>query len=332
MGFFDTILVPFFWFNSAILVGFEWVLTSLGMSAESGWTWILAIIGLVLTLRALLTPLMIRQIKSQRRLQMIQPEIMKIQKKYKGKKDQASQKAFQEETFGLYKEAGANPAGACLPILVQMPFFFALFRLLFAVPDVAAGDREPLGFFNRDLTILMGESSIFGAKLTATFLHHDDLTAKVIAIVLIIVMSATQFITSHQLMRQNMSPEALNSPMAKQQQMLIYILPVIFAVTGVNFPLALLIYWTVSNLWTMGQQFFVIRNMPAPNTPAEKKYIERMKKKGKEPSGVTLKNPHLLKEREAAASAAGAQDPASGAKASGQRVQPKSKKRAKKRS
>ena len=81
-------------------------------------------------------------------------------------------------------------------------------------------------------------------------------------------MSATQFITSHQLMRQNMSPEALNSPMARQQQILIYVLPIVFAVTGVNFPVALLIYWTVSNFWTMGQQFFIIRNMPAPNTPA----------------------------------------------------------------
>lgn len=324
MGFFDTILTPFIWFNSAILIGFEWLLTRLGMPDTSGWTWVLAIIGLVVTLRALLTPLMIRQIKAQRRMQMIQPEIMKIQKKYKGKKDQASQKKFQEETFGLYKEAGTNPFGACLPILIQMPFFFALFRLLITVPEVSAGTREPLGFFTRELAIKMGESSILGADLTATFLHHDDLTAKVISVILILVMSATQFITSHQLMRQNMSPEALNSPMAKQQQMLIYILPIVFAIFGINFPLALLIYWTVSNFWTMGQQFLVIRNMPAPNTPAEKKYIERMIKKGKDPRGIQLKNPNLLKDREA--KAAEEQQ-----KAGGQRVQPKSKKRAKKR-
>lgn len=326
MGFFDTILFPFIWFNSAILVGVEWLLTRMGLSDTSGWTWVLAIIGLVLILRAMLTPLMVRQIKSQRRLQIVQPELMKIQAKYKGKKDQASQKAFQEETFGLYREAGANPFSACLPILIQMPFFFALFRLLNSAEAVSEGRAEPLGLFSFELATKMAESDILGAGLTSTFLHDSDLSAKILSAVLIVVMSFTQFITSHQLMRQNMSPEALNSPMAKQQQMLIYILPVVFAVTGVNFPVALLIYWTVSNFWTMGQQFFVIRNMPAPGSPAEQKYRERMARKGRDASGIQLKNPNLLKERQGAAEQAAAVE-----RAGGQRLQPKSKKRAKKR-
>lgn len=326
MGFFDTILFPFIWFDSAILVGFEWLLTRMGLSDTSGWTWVLAIIGLVVTLRALLTPLMIRQIKSQRRLQMVQPELAKIQAKYKGKKDQASQKAFQEETFGLYREAGANPFSACLPILIQMPFFFALFRLLNSAEAVSQGRAEPLGLFSFELATKMANSEILGAGLTSTFLHDQDLSAKILSAVLIVVMSFTQFITSHQLMRQNMSPEALNSPMAKQQQMLIYILPLVFAVTGVNFPVALLIYWTVSNFWTMGQQFFVIRNMPAPGSPAEQKYRERMARKGRDASGIQLKNPNLLKERQGVEEAAATQRAAGG-----QRVQPKSKKRAKRR-
>ena len=324
MGFFDTILFPFIWFDSAILVGFEWLLTRLGLPDTSGWTWVLAIVGLVVTLRALLTPLMIRQIKSQRRLQIVQPELMKIQAKYKGKKDQASQKAFQEETFGLYREAGANPFGACLPLLIQMPFFFALFRLLNTAEVVSRGETEPLGLFTRELATKMANSEIFGAGLTSTFLHDQDLSAKILSLVLILVMSLTQFVTSHQLMRQNMSPEALNSPMARQQQLLIYILPIVFAVTGVNFPVALLIYWTVSNFWTMGQQFLIIRNMPAPNTPAEEKYKARMARKGKEATGVLLKNPNLMAERQAAASEAQA-------RSGGQRAQPKSKKRSKKR-
>lgn len=324
MGFFDAILFPFIWFDSAILVGFEWLLTKAGLPDTSGWTWVMAIIGLVVTLRALLTPLMIKQIKSQRRLQMVQPELAKIQKKYKNKKDQASQKAFQEETFGLYREAGANPFSACLPILIQMPFFFALFRLLNSAAAVSEGRSDPLGLFSRELATKMAESQIFDAQLVATFLHHDDLSAKILAVALILVMSATQFITSHQLMRQNMSEEALNSPMARQQQMLIYVLPIVFAISGVNFPIALLIYWTVSNLWTMGQQFFVIRNMPAPGSPAEQKYRERMARKGREATGIQLKNPNLLAEREQAAES-------SEVRTGGQRVQPKSKKRAKRR-
>ena len=324
MGFLDTILFPFIWFNSAILVGLEWLLTSIGLSDTSGWTWVLAIIGLVLTLRAMLTPLMVRQIKSQRRLQIVQPELMKIQAKYKGKKDQASQQAFQQETFGLYKEAGTNPFSMCLPIIIQMPFFFALFRLLNSAAAVRDDLAEPRGLFNRELATKMADSSIFGAELTSTFLHHQDLSAKILSVVLILVMSGTQFITSHQLMRQNMSTEALNSPMARQQQILIYVLPVVFAVTGVNFPVALLIYWTVSNFWTMGQQFFIIRNMPAPNTPAEKKYLERMARRGKTATGVQLKNPNFMAERQAA-------EAETQTRVTGQRVQPKSKKRSKKR-
>lgn len=325
-SFFDAILFPFIWFDSAILVGFEWLLTRLGMSDTNGWTWVLAIIGLVLTLRALLTPLMVRQIKSQRRMQIIQPEMMKIQAKYKGKRDQASQKAMQEETFALYREAGANPFGMCLPLLIQMPFFFALYRLLNSAAAVRDGTAEPLGMFSRELATKMADSSIFGAELTSTFLHHQDLSAKILSVVLILVMSVTQFITSHQLMRQNMSPEALNGPMARQQQVLIYVLPIVFAVTGVNFPVALLVYWTVSNFWTMGQQFFIIRNMPSPNTPAEARYRERMARKGRDATGVQLKNPNFMAERQAAAQAQQAQE-----RAAGQRVQPKSKKRAKKR-
>ena len=100
--------------------------------------------------------------------------------------------------------------------------------------------------------------------------------------------------------------------------------PIVFAVTGVNFPVALLIYWTVSNFWTMGQQFLIIRNMPAPNTPAEEKYKARMARKGKEATGVLLKNPNLMAERQAAATEAQA-------RSGGQRVQPRSKKRSKKR-
>nr|WP_237767408.1 YidC/Oxa1 family membrane protein insertase [Serinicoccus sp. CUA-874] len=205
-----------------------------------------------------------------------------------------------------------------------MPFFFALFRLLNTAQTVSRGEIEPLGLFTRELATKMAGSEIFGAGLTSTFLHDQDLSAKILSLVLIIVMSATQFITSHQLMRQNMSPEALNSPMARQQQIFIYVLPIVFAVTGVNFPVALLIYWTVSNLWTMGQQFFIIRNMPAPNTPAEEKYKARMARKGKTATGIQLKNPNFMAEREAARTQVQA-------RTAGQRTQPKSKKRSKRR-
>lgn len=317
MGFLDTLLFPFEWFVASILTGFEWLLTQVGMSDTNGWTWVLSIVGLVLVLRILLIPLFVRQIKSQRRMQMIQPELMKLQQKYKGKKDEASRKAQSEEMFALYRHHGTNPFSSCLPILVQMPFFFALFRMLNTVPQVAEGTRAARGFFTQDLAQKMDQATIFGTQLSTTFLHDNDPTAKILAVVLIISMSATTFITQHQLMRKNMPAAALeNNPMAQQQKIMLYALPLIFAVTGVNFPIGVLIYWTVTNLWTMGQQFYVIRNMPAPGSEAEKRLQERRLAKGKPVTSV-----QLTTEKETAVQPA---------RPSGQRVQPTGKKRGKK--
>ena len=81
-------------------------------------------------------------------------------------------------------------------------------------------------------------------------------------------MTATTFLTQRQLMSKNMPADALTGPYAQQQKLLLYVLPVVFAVGGIAFPIGVLLYWTTSNLWTMGQQFYVIRNNPAPGTPA----------------------------------------------------------------
>jgi YidC/Oxa1 family membrane protein insertase len=88
-------------------------------------------------------------------------------------------------------------------------------------------------------------------------------------------MTATTFLTQRQLMSKNMPADAMSGPYAQQQKMLLYILPLVFAVGGIAFPIGVLFYWTTSNLWTMGQQFYVIRNNPAPGTPAAKAKQDR---------------------------------------------------------
>src|SRR5690606_26983891 len=93
--------------------------------------------------------------------------------------------------------------------------------------------------------------------------------------VLILAMSATTFLTQRQLTRKNMPASALQGPMAQQQKIILYLLPIIFAVTGINFPIGVLIYWTTTNLWSMGQQFYVIRRNPTPGSEAEKALLER---------------------------------------------------------
>jgi YidC/Oxa1 family membrane protein insertase len=93
-------------------------------------------------------------------------------------------------------------------------------------------------------------------------------------------MTVTLFITQLQLMRKNMPPDALTGPFAQQQKIMLYVFPLVFAIGGINFPVGVLIYWFTSNLWTMGQQFYVIRRNPAPGTPAYDAWEERRKAKG----------------------------------------------------
>ena len=173
-----------------IMVTFHTGLTAVGMPETSGWTWALSIVGLVIVIRILLIPLFVKQIKASRGMQLIQPEMRKIQQKYKGKTDPASRKAMQEETMGLYRKSGTNPFASCLPILLQSPIFFALFRVLNGLAKIASGEDRPIGPMTREVAAQAESSTLFGAQLSSTFLGSDDLSVKVLTVVLIILMSA----------------------------------------------------------------------------------------------------------------------------------------------
>ncbi|HZI97300.1 MAG TPA: membrane protein insertase YidC [Actinomycetales bacterium] len=302
-----------------IMVQFHTWLTAIGMSATGGWTWALSIVGLVVVIRILLIPLFVKQIKASRGLQLIQPEMKKIQAKYKGKTDQASRQALTQETMALYKREGTNPFASCLPILLQSPIFFALFQVLNNLTRIADGTREPLGAMTQELAAQAEASTLFGARLSSTFLNSgDDIAVKILTVVLIILMSATTFTTQKQLMTKNMPAAALDNPFARQQKVLLYALPVIFAVSGVNFPIGVLLYWLTTNLWSMGQQFYTIRRMPAPGSTAEKALLERKARKARA-KGLPVDD-----------DADGTDGSADDAPAGGQRVQPKRKDRKRK--
>lgn len=284
MDIFGTILAPFKWLVSAIMLGFHDGLSFIGLPAANGWTWTLSIIGLVLVIRAALIPVFVKQIKAQRGMQLLQPDLKKMQAKYKGKTDQLSRQAMAQEQMALYKKHGTNPFSACLPMLIQMPFFFALFQVLSGI-SAAKETGQGIGALSHDQVVQFDASSIFGAPLSATLLHGtpaggDVVAVWVLSIVMILAMTASQFITQKQIMAKNMSEEAMASPFMRQQKMMLYILPVVFGVGGINFPIGVLIYWTTTNLWTMGQQFFVIRRMPTPGSPAAKALAERRAAKG----------------------------------------------------
>jgi YidC/Oxa1 family membrane protein insertase len=269
----DTLLSPLYYLVSWIMIGWHWVFADLLGIPNDGVNWALAIIGLVVVIRIMLIPLFVRQIKAQRNMQMLQPKVREIQQKYKGDRER-----LQQETMKLYKDAGTNPFASCMPIILQAPFLFALFRVL----DGIARDK-PRGAFvtHPELFESAQEATIFGAPLSATFLDAPNIQTKIIAIVMVILMTLTTFLTQRQIMRKNMPKEALEGPFAQQQKILLYVLPLVFAISGVYFPLGVVLYWLTSNLWTMGQQFYVIRRMPAPGTPAEEAHRRRMEAKAK---------------------------------------------------
>jgi len=286
MDFLGTILWPIKWVIEAILVAFHSLITTTGMDPDAGITWVLSIVGLVLVVRAALIPVFVRQIKSQRRMLEVAPHLKKIQDKYKGKKDQFSREAMQRETMALYKKTGTNPLSSCLPLLLQMPIFFGLFSVLQSAQS--EGNPAGIGLLNQELATSFGTSELLGAPLHLAISTADgNVAVIVIAAIMVVLMTASQFITQLQIMSKNQSPEMQNSPMYKQQKLLLYLLPLVFAFSGFTFPLGVMFYWLVSNFWTMVQQFIVIRNMPTPGSEAALERENRIAKKNRR-RGITI--------------------------------------------
>ena len=289
--------------------------------ADSGVSWSLAIIFLVVLIRIILIPLFVKQIKSQRALTVLQPEMKAIQQKYKDDRQKQS-----EEMMKLYKKHGTNPLASCFPLLAQAPIFFALFTVLNGIAQ-----DVPRGVLTQADVDSAANASFFGAPIAATFLMGtQDIvklggspgTVKAITLVMILLMSASTFITQRQLMTKGM-PKNDGQPnmMVQQQKIMLYLFPIIFAVTGINFPVGVLLYWLTTNVWTMGQQLYVIKRNPTPGSPAyfelEAKKAEKDRKAGKttsdEVSGPTNNGSVAMEDS----------DGSDGTEIKGQRQQPK---------
>jgi YidC/Oxa1 family membrane protein insertase len=269
----DSILKPLYIAVTWVIVKIHDLLSPI-FGSSSGVTWSLSIIGLVIIIRIILIPLFVKQIKSQRALTALQPHMKEIQKKYKDDRQKQS-----EEMMKLYKEHKTNPLASCFPILAQAPIFFALFTVLNGI-----GKNPPVshGVFTQEDVVNAAQAKFFGAPISETFLSSDITTVKIVTIILIAFMSLTTFTTQRQLMTKGMPKmDSSNNMMLQQQKIMLYAFPVIFAITGVNFPIGVLIYWSTTNLWTWGQQFYVIKRNPTPGSPAyEELHKKRNKKNG----------------------------------------------------
>ncbi len=280
LGALNTMMQPLYLAVSWIMSSFHTLYASF-LGPESGWSWALAIISLTVVIRTLLIPLFVRQIRSSRNMQILQPQLKALQEKYGHDRERLGQ-----ETMKLYKEEGVNPMASCLPLVLQMPIFIALYQVLWN-----ASQGHAIGVLSVEQSESLRNATIFGAKLSGIFwpLTNGFGATQILCAVLVISMTAVLFVTQLQLMRKNMPPEALTGQFAQQQKIMLYVFPFMYLFMGVNIPVGVLLYWLVSNVWTMVQQYILIHNNPAPNTPAYLDWEERMRAKGKDPDELARK-------------------------------------------
>ena len=274
----NSILHPLYYAVSWVMVTFHTVFGFIfGKTSHESLKWTLSIIFLVILIRVILIPLFVKQIKSQRAMTALQPKMKEIQKKYKDDRQKQS-----EEMMKLYKEHKTNPLASCFPLIAQAPIFFALFKVL---SGVASKHSYVPNVLTPSLLATAHDAKFLGAPIANSFLSHPILplgTTKVITLFLIVFMSATTFTTQRQLMVKGMPKmDSSNNMMAQQQKIMLYVFPFIFAVSGVNFPIGVLIYWSTTNLWTFGQQFYVIKRNPTPGSPAYEELERKRNAAGK---------------------------------------------------
>jgi YidC/Oxa1 family membrane protein insertase len=238
---------------------------SVPFGAGSGWSWGLSIVLLVCLMRLIMVPLFVKQVRSQRKMQAHMPALQEIRKKYKNDKTRLN-----EETMKFYKENGINPLGGCLPLIAQLPVFWSLFNVLKAIADWVPGKTPQYGLSVATVTSAR-TAHIFGVLLSDKFLWAttgESWTVRAVILLSVAVSATTTFLTMRQSAKRGMMNQQMPDPdqpgAAMAQSMsknMMYIAP-FFALTGLYWQYGLVIYWVTTNVWTLGQQHILFRNLP----------------------------------------------------------------------
>jgi YidC/Oxa1 family membrane protein insertase len=234
---------------------------SLIMPSTSGQAWFLTIVLLVVFMRLLLVPLFVKQMHAMRKMSALTPQLQELRKKYKNDKQ-----TLNEETMRLYRENGVNPLGGCLPLVAQLPVFFALFNVLRGIADWTSGPT-PYGL-SESVVKSAQNANIFGAhisdKVLFTGTMQVPLHAKIVILCFVLISVVTTFLTVRQSTKRGMTPQMTpDNPMAATQKYMAYIVP-FFALTGLYWAFGLVLYWVTTNVWTLGQQWVLFKRYPAP--------------------------------------------------------------------
>lgn len=276
LALYDKILYPFMWVIGWIMRGIHELLALAGVSSGAGVGWVLSIVGLTVFVRLLLVPLFVKQIKATRAMSLAQPEMSAIQKKYKGKRDQQSMIRMQEETRAVQRKYGASMSASCLPILFQMPVFFALYRLLYNMKPIADGvlpGHDSIGGMGQVQAQDLWHSTFFGQSLGLTMFGPGSImSTKIVVGIMVAYLVLSMLFQTAFLTMKNMSQEQLNSdnPMVKSTKSMMYLMPLMYLFTGPVVQVGLLVYWVTSNTWMILQQFFIMRAFPTRGSAAAK--------------------------------------------------------------
>jgi len=233
----------------------------------TGAAWGLTIVILVVLIRVCLIPLFVKQVHAQRKMAQHAPQLAELRKKYKNDKQRLN-----EETMKFYKENGVNPLAGCLPMIPQMIIFFALFYVLRAIAEWKPGQAPKYGL-TIPVLVSAQKATIFGVHLDDKLLFPHTpgmgLGPSIVAAITVALSATTTFLTVRQsskrgLMQTNVDPD---NPMAATQKYMMYIVP-FFSLTGLYWQYGLVLYWVTTNVWTLGQQYFMFRNWTTEDTPA----------------------------------------------------------------
>ena len=228
----------------------------------SGWTWALSIVILVVLMRLIMVPLFVKQMHTTRAMSALAPQMQALRKKYKNDKQ-----TLQQETMKLYQQAGVNPLMGCLPVVLQLPMFFALYSVLKAISEWKPGQAPKYGLTHQ-MVASAQQAKIIGATVADKFLFtgtaHVPLHAKAVILVAVLISMTTTFLTVRQSMKRGMMPAATpDNPMGQSQKYMMYIMP-FFALSGLYWPFGLVLYWVTTNCWTLMQQWVLFRRFPQP--------------------------------------------------------------------
>ena len=279
-GWFYKILTPVEWLMTQVMALFHKLFVLIGMN-EIGFSWVLSIVFLVLVVHACIFPAFIKSIKGMRNMQAIAPKMKKIQQKYKGKNDSASKEAMQREMMKLYQENNANPAGSCLPMMIQGPAFMSIWYTLSVIPFIARGKHASLGAFDVATAQQFVKTHVFGVGVSDTFMTVQA-GGKVVIVIFVILMCAAMWYMQFNNIRKNLPPESKQGPQYTMQKLMMWGFPLIYVFSAFALPFAMLVYWLVNNIMNMLRSIWQVYAFPTPGSPAAEEKEERDYKKESE--------------------------------------------------